>query len=286
MPIRVRGLPAVEVGVRVVKTDGQRLDLLHLVWPLLQQHGLLRLWRVVRLGLVVTGMGSVVGLGLVVAPLVVANKGWVVVRFMVRRMVGVMVGNVVRLVVRLMVGNVVRLMVRRVVGVVVGRMVRVRSVRIGCKEVRFVIEVLVVQGGVRRGQDFLVQDKVVKVLARLDVVLETAVAQRVEPGKGKLRKFGLERDRLPSRRRRRERRRLAAGGRSGRWGTWLLWFGLKVKGRELVVSAVRFGSQFVRVKRGVKGEIAGAEGAEAKVIDLRRGAAVGVGGGNPELLTI
>ena len=274
MPIRIRGLPAVEVGVRVVKTDGQRLDLLHLVWPLLQQHGLLRLWRVVRLGLVVTGMGSVVGLGLVVAPLVVANKGWVVVRFMVRRMVGVMVGNVVRL------------MVRRVVGVVVGRMVRVRSVRIGCKEVRFVIEVLVVQGGVRRGQDFLVQDKVVKVLARLDVVLETAVAQRVEPGKGKLRKFGLERDRLPSRRRRRERRRLAAGGRSGRWGTWLLWFGLKVKGREMVVSAVRFGSQFVRVKRGVKGEIAGAEGAEAKVIDLRRGAAVGVGGGNPELLTI
>ena len=268
MPIRIRGLPAVEVGVRVVKTDGQRLDLLHLVWPLLQQHGLLRLWRVVRLGLVVTGMGSVVGLGLVVAPLVVANKGWVVVRFMVRRMVGVMVGNVVRL------------MVRRVVGVVVGRMVRVRSVRIGCKEVRFVIEVLVVQGGVRRGQDFLVQDKVVKVLARLDVVLETAVAQRVEPGKGKLRKFGLERDRLPSRRRRRERRRLAAGGRSGRWGTWLLWFGLKVKGREMVVSAVRFGSQFVRVKRGVKGEIAGAEGAEAKVCDLRRGGAVGVGGGN------
>ena len=284
MPIRIRGLPAVEVGVRVVEGDGQRLDLLHLVWPLLQQHGRLRLGRrVVRLGLGVV----VVGVGRRMVVYIVVGLG--------------MVGVVVRL--GLMVGVVVGL------GLVVG----VLSVGVGCKEVRLFIEVLVVEGGRELRRPLVrVQDKVVKVLARLDVVpLHAAsVAQGVELGKGKvaLKVFGLvRRGRLPSRGRGRGLGfgdAVGRGARSlGRYpelgvtgigvisvvrglgcavgrcigcaigrGAGLFRRRRGVTGIGVVSVSVRcLGIQFVRVKRRVKGKVAGAEGAEPKVRNLGRG---------------
>ena len=201
MPIRVRGLPAVEVGVRVVKSDGQRLDLLHLVWSLLQQHGVLRLGRVIGLGLVVVGVRGVirvrmVGFGFVVAPVVRFGMVGVV---MWLRMVGVVMwlGMMVRIVMGL------GLMVWVVVGL--GLVVGVFTVGIGCKEVRFFIEVLVVEGRVlRRPLVFVMQHKVVKILTSYDVLCRNAVAQGVELGKRKVSKIiGLLRDRLPSRRQQR-----------------------------------------------------------------------------------
>lgn len=263
VPIRVRGLPAVEVGVRVVKSDGQRLDLLHLVWSLLQQHDLRR-GRMVGLWLVVFGVRGRSVVGVVVGLVVAAVVGL--------GMVGIVVGLVVRLVmvwimVRLVFGYVVGVVVGRVVGFVVwlGFVVGVFTVRIGCKEVRFFIEVLVVQGRVRRRPLVLVQDKVVEIFARLDVIFDAAVAERVEPGKRKLCKIGLVRDRLPSRRR---WRGLDAGRRRTRW----LWWGRRGITGKWVISVVRFGSQFVGVKRRVKRKVAGAESAEPKVRNLSRGA--------------
>ena len=285
MPIRIRGLPAVEVGVRVVEGDGQRLDLLHLVWPLLQQHGRLRLGRrrVVRLGLGVV----VVGVGRRMVVYIVVGLG--------------MVGVVVRL--GLMVGVVVGL------GLVVG----VLSVGVGCKEVRLFIEVLVVEGGRELRRPLVrVQDKVVKVFARLDVVPlhAAAVAQGVELGKGKvaLKVFGLvRRGRLPSRGRGRGLGfgdAVGRGARSlGRYpelgvtgigvisvvrglgcavgrcigcaigrGAGLFRRRRGVTGIGVVSVSVRcLGIQFVRVKRRVKGKVAGAQGAEPKVRNLGRG---------------
>ena len=262
MPIRVRGLPAVEVGVRVVKSDGQRLDLLHLVWSLLQQHNL-GLGRVVGLGLVVVGVrGSVVGVGMVGFGLVVSAVVGL----------GVMVGVVVGFVMGFVVGFVV--MVRVVVGL--GVMVRVVvglgvMVGIGCKEVRFFIEVLVVEGRVLRRPLVLVQHKVVEIFVRYDVFFHAAVAEGVELGKGSKVSCKiivvLVRDRLSS------RRRGGQGLGAVRRGARFLWWGRGLWGvtGKWVISVVRFGSQFVRVKRRVERKVAGAEGAEPKVRNLSQG---------------